>query len=87
MDVGRGEQFAPSGLEPAFASAGLTLRAVAISAAVIRDGGTMSTAGALIDMAAECGGATAHDSEQDLDMGPAEPRSIALDECCACAAN
>ncbi len=85
MDVGRGEQFALASLEPAFASARLTLRAVAISAAVIRDGGTMSTAGALIDMAAECSGAAARDGQQDLDMGPTDPVAVALDESCSCA--
>jgi hypothetical protein len=31
----------------------------------------MSTAGALIDMAAECGRAAMCDGKQDLDMGPA----------------
>jgi hypothetical protein len=45
MGVGRGEKFAAPGLKPAFAGARLTLRAMPISAAVIGDGGTMSTAG------------------------------------------
>src|SRR3989441_5562928 len=52
MEVGRGEQFALTCLEPTFAGARLTFRAVPIAAAVIRDGGTMSTAGAFIDVAA-----------------------------------
>jgi hypothetical protein len=47
----------------------------------------MSAAGAFIDVPAECGGATARDSEQDLDMGPADPRSVVLDESCSCAAD
>ena len=87
MDVGRGEQFAPSCLDPAFASARLTLWAMAIAATVIGDGGTMSAAGALIDMTAKCGGATAYDGAQDLDMGPANPFAVALDESCSCAAD
>ena len=87
MDVGRGQQFTATGLDPAFASARLTLRAVPIATAVIGDGGTMSAAGALIDMAAECGGATARDGQQDLEMGPADPVTVALDESCSCAAN
>jgi hypothetical protein len=33
----------------------------------------MSTAGALIDMAAERGGATARNGPQDFDMRPADP--------------
>src|SRR2546425_12777340 len=73
MEVGRGEQFALTCLEPTFAGARLTFRAVPIAAAVIRDGGTMSTAGAFIEVAAESGGATACDGGQDLDMGPADP--------------
>jgi len=47
----------------------------------------MSTMGAFIDVTAESGGATARDGEQDLDMGPAEPLSIALDEGSSCTAN
>ncbi len=87
MDVGRGQQFAAPCLDPAFASAGLTLWAVPIATAVVRDGGTMSAAGAFIDVSAECSGATARDSEQDLDMGPADPQTVALDECSSCTAN
>jgi hypothetical protein len=83
MDVGRGEKFAATCLQPAFAGACLTLRAVAISAAVIGDGGAMSTVGALIDMAAECGGATAGNGQQHFDVGPADPLAVALDESCS----
>ena len=63
MDVGRGEKFAAPCFKPAFAGAGLALRAMAFSAAVLGDGGAMSTAGALIDMAAEGGGATARNGQ------------------------
>jgi len=83
MDVGRREKFLAPGLEPTVAGVGLTLRAMAIATAVIGDGGAVSTAGALIDMAAEGGGATARDGEQDLDMRPADPLAAALDEGCA----
>jgi len=47
----------------------------------------MSAVGALIDMAAEGGGATARNGPQDLEVGPTEPRTIPLDEVCSCAAN
>ena len=47
----------------------------------------MSAAGALIDMTAESGGATARDGQQDLKVGPAEPVTVARDEVCSCAAN
>jgi hypothetical protein len=60
---------------------------MAVAAAVVRDGGTMSATDALIDVTAECSGATARDRDQDLDMSPADPRSIALDERTSCSAN
>ena len=47
----------------------------------------MSAASALIDMAAEGGGATARDGQQDLKVGPAEPVTVARDEVYSCAAN
>ncbi len=87
MNVGRGEQFAASRLDPVLASARLTLWAVPIATAIVRDGGTMSATGALIDVPAECGGAATRNSEQDLDVGPAHPRSVALDESSSCTAN
>ena len=59
MDVTRAEKFAAPCGEPPFPSAGLTLWTMAIATTVVGDGGTLSTAGALIDMAAKCGGATA----------------------------
>ena len=87
MDVGRGEQFTATCCDPAFARTGLALGAVPIAAAVVGDGGTMSAARALINVTAECGGATARDGQQDLEVGPAEPVTVARDEVCACAAN
>src|SRR4029453_11333559 len=84
MDVGRGQKFAATCLDPAFTSAGLTLRAMAIPATVIRDGSAMSAARARIDVTAECGCATAYDGEQHLYMCPTEPLTIASDEKSAC---
>ena len=87
MDVGRGQKFTAARRDPAFPRTGLTLRAMPIAATVVGDGGTMSATGALIDMTAESGGATARDGEQDLEVGPAEPVTVARDEICSCAAN
>ena len=56
MEVARGQKFCSARGDPPFPSSRLTLWAVPIAATVIRDG-AMSTAGALIDMAAECDGA------------------------------
>src|SRR6476660_2754642 len=52
------EKFSSTRSDPAVPSSDLTLRTVAIAAAVIGDGGTMSAAGALIEMTAQCGGTT-----------------------------
>jgi hypothetical protein len=65
---------------PAFPGSDLTLRAVAITTAVERDG-TMSTAGAFIEMSAECGGTTPRNSPQHFDMLPAHPMAVSFDEC------
>src|SRR2546427_9419405 len=72
MEVARGQKFCSARGDPPFPSSRLTLWAVPIAATVIRDG-AMSTAGALIDMAAECGGATARNGQQDFGMRPADP--------------
>src|SRR5215467_12833406 len=61
VQVAGREQFSSTRSNPPFSGSGLTLRAVSVAATVIRDGGTMPAAGALIEMAAECGGTTARD--------------------------
>src|SRR5262249_42357168 len=62
VQVAGGEKFSSTRSNPAFPRSGLTLRAVSVAATVIRNGGTMPAAGALVDMAAECGGTTACNS-------------------------
>ena len=59
MEVAGRKKFGSARGDPPFPRRRLTLWAMAISAAVIRDGGAMSAAGALIDVAAQSGGATA----------------------------
>src|SRR5258705_3787322 len=85
MDVARREKFSLTCGDPAFSGRGLTLRAVSIAAAVVGDGGTMPAAGAFIEMAAECGGATERNGQQPLDKVPAEPLADSFDEGTACA--
>ena len=80
MDVARREKFSLTCGDPAFPSRSLTLRAMPISAGVVRDGGAMPAAGALIEMTAECGGATARNGQQHFDVLPAEPLAISFDE-------
>ena len=66
--------------DPTFPSSDLTLRAVAIAAAVIRDGGTIPATGALIEMTAECGGTTAPNGSQHFAVLPTEPVTISFEE-------
>jgi len=66
---------------PAVPSSGLALRAMAIAAAVIRDGGTMSAAHALIEMTAESGGTTPRNGPQHFDVFPTEPVAVSFEEC------
>src|SRR5258706_3457217 len=80
MDVARREKFSLTCGDPAFPGRGLTLRAVAIAAAVVGDGGTMPAAGAFIEMAAECGGATPRNGQQHFDVLLADPFAVSLDE-------
>ena len=84
MDVGCGQEFTAPCLDPALTGAGLTLRAMAITATVIGDGSAISTPRARIDVTAEGGRATACDSKQHLNMGPTKPLTIAFDESGAC---
>jgi len=79
MDVACGQQLLATGFEPTVAGVGLTFRTVPIPAAVIGDD-AMSTAGAGIQMAAEGGGTTARDGQQDLNMSPANPVAAVPDK-------
>src|SRR5208283_3081800 len=74
------EQFSSTRSDPAFPSSDLTLRAMTITAAVIRDGGTMPATGALIEMSTECGGTTPANGQQHFDVLPTEPVTISFDE-------
>jgi len=52
-----------------------------VAAAVAGDGGPMPAAGALVEMTAECGGATPHHGQEHFDMLPADPLTASFDEC------
>src|SRR5205807_7700575 len=80
VQVARRKQLSSTRSDPTFPSSGLTLRAMAIAAAVIGDGGTMSAAGALIEMTAEGGGTTPANGQQHFDVLPTEPVAISFDE-------
>src|SRR5258708_11462074 len=62
--------------DPAFPGSDLTLRAVAIAAAVIRDGGTIPATGALLEMTAERGSTTPPNGPQPFDVLPTDPCPI-----------
>src|SRR5438046_3484101 len=80
VQVAGREKFSSTRSDPAFPSSGLTLGAMAIAAAVIRDRGTMSATGALIEMTAEGGGTTPPNGQQHFDVLPTEPMAIPFDE-------
>ena len=80
MDIARGEKLLTTRFEPTVAGVGLTLRAVPVAAAVVRDSRTVATGDALIEMPAQGGGATARDSSQHGKVLPADPPAAAFDE-------
>src|SRR5258706_14298523 len=80
VQVAGGEKLTLTRSDPAFPGSDLTLRAVAIAAGVIRDGGTMSATGALVEMAAECGGTTSPDGQQHFGVLPTEPVAVSVQE-------
>src|SRR5215475_7105855 len=86
MHVARREQLLLALGQPAFARSRLTLRAVPVPTAVVGDG-AMSTASALIDVAAEYGGAAGSNGPQHFDVLPADPLAISFDECFSCGAD
>src|SRR5229473_2807548 len=86
MDIGDGQKFVLTSHNPLVASAALTLRAMAITATVIR-GGAIATARALVAMPAECSGAAASDRAQYFAMGPMDPAEVVLNEAIALGAN
>ena len=80
VQVAGGEKLTLTRGNPPFPGSDLTLRAVAIAAAVIRDGGTMPATGALIEMTAECGRTTPPNGQQHFDVLPTEPVAISFEE-------
>ena len=87
MDVARGEKFFTASVEPTVSSIGLTLWAVPIMATLAGDGRTVPAVGALIEMPAQGGGATARNSSQHLEVLPGDPFTAAFDEAASRGAN
>jgi len=88
MDVAPSGEVSLTCGDPAFPGRSLTLAAVSIAAAVVGDGGHgCPTAGALIEMTAECSGTTPRNGQQHFDVLPAEPLVISFDEGSSCAAD
>ena len=80
MDVARGEKFLTTRFEPTSTSIGLTLRAVPVAAAVVRDSRAVPAGDALIEMPAQGGGATARDGSQHREVLPGDPPATVFDE-------
>ena len=68
MDVAGREKFSLTCSDPPFPGTGLTLWAVPVPAAVIRDGGAMPATGALIEMTAQSGGAADADVTESFPL-------------------
>jgi hypothetical protein len=60
---------------------------MAVPAAVVRDGGAMSAAHALIEMTAEGGGTTPLNGPQHFDVLPTKPVAVSFDESLSCGAD
>ena len=75
MGVGRRQKFSLTRGDPPFSSSGLTLGAVSVSTAIEGDG-AMPAAGALVEMAAKCGGTTPLNGPQHFDMLPTKPVAV-----------
>ena len=80
MDVARGEKLLTTRLEPTSTGVGLTLWAVPVAAAVVRNGRMVATVDAFIEMPAQGGGATACDGPQHGDVLPGDPPAASFDE-------
>src|ERR1035438_8353354 len=80
MNVTRREKFLATCCEPTVASVCLTLRAVPVAATVVGDGRTVAAVGALIEMPAQGGGATAREGSQHCEVLPGDPPAAAFDE-------
>src|SRR5260370_40970825 len=87
MDVARREKFLTTRFEPTVAGVGLTLRAVPVPAAVVGEGRTVRAVGALIEMPAQGGGATARDGAKQLEGLPGDQFTAAFDESASRGAN
>src|SRR5467141_2000229 len=87
MNVTRRQKFLATRFEPTVASVGLTLRAVPITAAVVGDGRTVPAVGALIEMPAQGGSATARDGPQHFEVLPGDPFTAAFEESASRSAN
>ena len=79
MEVADREQFLLPSVQPLLACVGLALRAVAVSAGVVRDG-LVAAANALVAMAAERCRAAAPDGPQHLELLPAQMGFVTPDE-------
>src|SRR3954471_18478759 len=84
--IGNIQQFLFTISEPLVASVGLALSAMAVSARVVGDG-LLSTAGALIQVAAERGRTAALDGSQHAKMLPGQSGSVLLNKAFACCSN
>jgi hypothetical protein len=80
MDVASRKQFPATCCDPTVAGSGLTFWTMPVATTVVGDGGPMPAVGALVEVTAKRGGATARNGPQHFDMLPADPPTASLDE-------
>src|SRR5215472_528703 len=86
MDVGHCQKIVLTSRDPLIAGAVLTLRAVAVTTAVIGNG-PIAAAGTLVAVTAQNGSAARSDGVQDFAVRPVNPAAIVLDEAIPLCAN
>src|SRR5882724_10373135 len=86
MHVGRGQEFARAGINPAVARVALTTWTMPVSARIERDGAITATR-ALIEVTAQRGRAAALDGGQYFQMQPIQPGAASVDEALPCGAD
>src|SRR5207248_2046791 len=80
MHIGNGQQLLLAGGKPPVARIGLTLRAVAIAARVVRDGRLVTTPRALVFVATERCRPAALDGRENLPVQSCQPGPVLLDK-------
>src|SRR5947209_1450411 len=87
MHIGNGQKFSLAGGKPLVARIGLALRAMAVTARVLRDGRLVAAPRALVSVSTERCRPAALDGREHLPVQSCQPGPVLLDEVLTCRAN